>query len=200
MTMTIRIRLAGIMSVVAGIALSGCSSQAPTHATPGWDELIEGVHAELASIMPDPVPDPVLDPGDESTDLFTQLTQWSPNAVSTNLSDVIVGQCLLYPYDENDDLMDIIQVVPCGEPHYGEVYATGEFTQETYTDDFGDIVAAFCEEEFKGYVGVDYQSSELYMDFSYASQYGWDQGLRGWRCYAVDADYENTGSVEGTNR
>jgi len=199
MTMAMRIGLAGIACVLVGIALSGCSGPAPTHETPGWDELIEEVHGQLATISPDLAPDPI-DSVPDPVDPYAQLTRSSPNAVLSDLSDVVVGQCFLYPYDEDDELMDVVQVVPCTEPHYGEVYATGQFTQETYSDDFGMRVSAFCEKEFEGYVGIGYQFSELYFDYSYASQYGWDQGLRGWRCYAVEADYENTGSVEGTHR
>jgi hypothetical protein len=158
--------------------------------------LIEGVRGQLATIAPDPTPSPVV----EFSDPYANLTRTSPNAVQTNLHEVTVGQCILYPYDDSGDLMDVVQVVPCTEPHYGEVYATGEFTQDAYSSEFDGIVDAACEEEFEGYVGIDYWSSVLGYDHSYASQADWDQGLRGWRCYAVETDYENTGSVEGTHR
>jgi hypothetical protein len=162
--------------------------------------MIDEVQSELATIEPNPA-EPVspAEPADPA-DPYANLTRTSPNAVATNLSDVTVRQCILVPYDADGNLMDVVQVVPCTEPHYGEVYATGEFTEEQYSEEFDGIVAAACEAEFEDYIGVDYWSSEFWYEYSYTSQYGWDLGLRGWRCYVVEADHENTGSLEGTHR
>ena len=185
--------------IVAGVALlTGCSTPVPVHDTPGWDDLVRSVRTELESIEPVEVPDPVepVDPIDPAQG----LTLSSPNAVETNLADLVVGECLLYPYDSNRALEDVVQVVPCDEPHYGEVYATGEFADAEYSDEFDGIVATACEERFDDYVGIGYWSSVLYYDYSYVSEYGWQRGLRGWRCYAVEPDYENEGSVRGTGR
>lgn len=183
-----------------GFLLSGCGGPVPTHETPSWAQLIDDVQRELAAIRPDP--GDLVEPTDpiDLVDPYANLTRTSPNAVATDLADLTVRQCILYPYDENRELMDSVQVVPCTEPHYGEVYATGEFNENKWSDEFEFIVNTACSEEFEDYIGIDYGSSELYFDFSYTSEYGWELGLRGWRCYVLEPDYEYTGSLEGTHR
>ncbi|MBN2177447.1 MAG: hypothetical protein JW722_07305 [Demequinaceae bacterium] len=178
-------------------ALSGCSGPVPVHDTPGWGDLIASVQSELAAIEPDPI-EPTIPP--DPVDPHEGLTRFSPNAIAIDFADLAVGQCFLYPYDENEEFTGIAQVVPCEEPHYGEVYVTGEFTRIDYPDDLVDVIAASCEEGFEPYVGIDYWSSVLYYHFEYPTESGWDDGYKGWRCYAVEADYENVGSVQGSRR
>lgn len=183
--------------IVIAVVLSGCSISAPVHETPGWDDLVADVQEDLSLVEPEPLPSPIeYDP----VDPYLDLTRSSPNAVETNHEDLTVGQCFLYPYDENENLTEVVQVVPCKEPHYGEVYATGEFTTAAYSDDFDGMVWSACEDEFESYIGIDYWSSNLFIDYSYISELGWEQGLRGWRCYVIEADNENSGSVRGSAR
>jgi len=199
MTTTIWSRRLGVAAVVTcGLALSGCAGTVPTHDTPDWPQLIEEVQSELDALQPDePVQPTTTVPPD---DPYASLTRTSPNAVPTNFEDVEKRECLLYPYDEAGALQDVVQVVPCVEPHYGEVYAVGEFTDDEWSEELDYTVQLACEEEFEDYIGIDYWSSELYFDYSYTSEYGWSQGLRSWRCYVIEADYEYTGSLEGTHR
>lgn len=194
----IRVKGVGLVGVACGgLVLSACAGSVPTHETPGWGHLVDEVQSELATIVPEPAnPADTVDPSDP----YANLTRTSPNAVVTNWEDVARRQCILYPYDDDGNLTETVQVVPCIEPHYGEVYVTGEFTGEVYSGEFDGIVTAACEEAFGDYFGIDYWSSELFYDYSYTSQYGWGMGLRGWRCYAIEADNENSGSLEGTHR
>jgi hypothetical protein len=187
------------MGLVGVMGVSACSvaSPAPEHETPGWGELVEQVQRELDLLEPDP---PRYEVDMDPVDPYADLTRSSPNAVDTNLADLVVGQCILIPYDENQDLMDVVQVVPCEEPHYGEVYATGQFTEEEYSDSFDDAVADACVAQFEPYVGITYELSIYYFDYSYVSEYGWDLGMRGWRCYITEYDYEGVGSVRGSGR
>ncbi len=188
-------RLVVGLVAVAGLSACSASTPAPEHETPGWDDLVDRVKSELALIEPEPS-HPEIDP--DPVDPYADLARSSPNAIETEFADLVVGQCLLVPYDEDQDLMGIVQVVPCDEPHYGEVYATGEFTEEVYSDSFDEVVADACVAEFESYVGIAYEQSIYYFDYSYVSRYGWDLGLRGWRCYITEYDYEGIGSVQGS--
>ena len=181
-------------ALAAAVALAGCSAPEPEHSTPGWDDLVVGVQSALTSVAPEPVVT------ESAGDQTANLTTSSPNAVPMDLTLLVVGQCLLWPYDDAGDLKDVVQVVPCTEPHYGEVYATGLFTETDYSDTLADTVDNACKSDFAAYVGIDYWSSSLYYDYSYPSQAGWDAGSRGWRCYAYEGDDENAGSVRGSGR
>lgn len=183
---------------VGALALAACTGPVPVHETPGWGDSIAAVQAELATIEPDPTP---LDTPEPAEDPAAPLTTTSPNAVATAWTDLVVGQCVLWPYDEVGDMSDIVQVVPCEEPHYGELYATGVSGLETYGDaELSAEVDAACEAAFEDYVGVGYWQSAYYFDYTRPTQLGWDSGVRAWRCLVIEADYENSGSLRDVAR
>ena len=68
-----------------------------------------------------------------------------------------VGDCIvnisLLPEDEND-----VEVVPCSVPHEAEVYATSPSVAADK-----DSVRAFCMDNYKAYIGVDWNDSKLSM-------------------------------------
>lgn len=186
-------------ALLGATILAGCSASNPaTHDTPGWDELIASVSSELHALQPSLGTDDgaTPDPGDP----YVALTRSSPNAVPTEFRDLQVGQCLLWPYDEDLLLRDVAQVVPCDERHYGEVYTVGTLPDGDYPAELDQTVETSCIDDFESYVGIDYWSSELYYDSSYPSEAGWQLGNRGWRCYVVDVGYENSGSIKGAGR
>jgi hypothetical protein len=190
-----------VVVLVGAMVLTGCSVSSPaTHSTPEWAGLIEEVSAELESLQPSLSTEDVTVPGPDPVEPLPPVTTSSPNAVATDLANLEVGQCLLWPYDESLSLMEVAQVVPCNEPHYGEVYVVGAFSEADYPDDADAQVAAACETAFTSYVGIDYWSSVYYYDSSYPTESGWQSGSHAWRCYAIEADHENTGSIRGAGR
>ncbi len=184
---------------VGVVLLSGCSGPgAPAHSTPGWADLITSVASDLEALQPSPAStEPVTS---SPADPTAPLTTSSPNAVPTEFSDLEVGQCLLWPYDASSSLLDLAQVVPCNEPHYGEVYVVGTFPEGDYPADLSSTVADSCVSAFPNYVGIDYWSSIYYYDSSFPSEEGWRSGERGWRCYVIESDHENSGSLRGAGR
>jgi len=160
--------------------------------------LIASVSSELHALQPSLGTDDgaTPDPGDP----FAALTRSSPNAVPWEYEALDVGQCILWPYNADLALLDMAQVVPCDEPHYGEVYTVGTFPEGDYPANPDQTVATACEDDFESYAGIDYWSSEMYYDLSYPTEAGWRLGHRGWRCYAVDLGYENSGSIRGVGR
>jgi hypothetical protein len=188
-----------VTALLGATILAGCSTSSPaTHDTPGWDELIASVSSELHALQPSLGTDDgaTSDPGDP----YVALTRSSPNAVSTNFWDLQMGQCLLWPYDEDLALLDLAKVVPCDERHYGEVYAVGTFPDGDYPVNPDKAVETSCVDDFESYVGIDYWSSELYYNSFYPSEEGWQLGNREWQCYVVDVGYENSGSLKGVGR
>lgn len=178
------------------LLLTACVGPVPVHETPGWNDSIAKVQAELAAIAPEPDETP----GD-SEDPTALLTMSSPNAVLTPWVDLLVGQCMLWPWDQEGYPVASVKVVPCDEPHFGEVFVTGESTMTTYSEVLLDVeVDEECELAYEEYVGVDYWDSEYYLSYTYPGEEHWNEGSRGWRCFVYEADHENTGSLRGAMR
>lgn len=122
-----------------------------------------------------------------------------------NSSDLVEGQCLLDPYDpalQQDDgsyTVSGIYVVPCEEPHYGEVYLTGllddgEFPgNEAIWSELDEI----CQAGFEEFVGTPYAQSELYLDYFFPTETGWIYGQRDYQCMVVPYEGSLEGSMEG---
>ena len=74
--------------------------------------------------------------------------------------DLRVGDCVPDEMDAGEHLT--MDVVPCSEPHHGEVFATfdldGEYTNQPEIDRLSD---AGCLDRFEDYIGVPPRQSEL---------------------------------------
>ena len=76
-------------------------------------------------------------------------------SASVNASALKVGDCL-YNISETGDTVGKVQVVPCTSSHEAEVYATtASISNITMT------LQSFCKEQFKLYIGIDYNDSDL---------------------------------------
>ena len=76
-------------------------------------------------------------------------------SASVGASQLKVGDCL-YNISETGDTVGKVQVVPCTSSHEAEVYATTTgITNITMT------LQSFCKEQFKLYIGIDFNDSNL---------------------------------------
>ena len=102
----------------------------------------------------------------------------------TALQDLVVGQCFYGGRAASPTGTSVVfgvEVVPCTEPHEGELAATfaypGASSSVTYP---GDAVSTYAEEEcvteFETYVGTNFNSSTLEMTFVYPLQTNWSLG------------------------
>lgn len=69
-----------------------------------------------------------------------------------------------------------IEVVPCSEPHGFEVFATTELAAGDYPG-IGEADAQaqeFCRAEFGKFIGLEYDDSELDLQYFYPVESEWD--------------------------
>jgi hypothetical protein len=116
------------------------------------------------------------------------------------LTDIAVGEC----FDlENPDEIDDVTKRDCTDPHEYEMLLIGElpdgpFPSDAETDVWFD---ANCRPAFAEYVGLDYDSSELYMLYIVPTEETWNDGDHGANCAIYDQNNpELTESVKDSAR
>ncbi len=118
-----------------------------------------------------------------------------------------LGDCV-DSFDSRTDPQDLLieqpTVVPCSDPHYGEVYAIAEITGDAAPDDatFALQSREVCTGQlFTTYVGGDgFAASELYYDVLYPAERSWDNGTHQMVCLLVEKGESTTGSLRGSGR
>jgi len=128
-------------------------------------------------------------------------------SVSRYWYDLTVGDCVTNFYSDEEPvdgnyLYEDPTIVPCSEPHYGEVYAlAGIGGVEPPSDEtFQTHLEQLCQgSAFATYVGVsDYFESEIYYDVLYPSDLAWEDGGREMVCLLVEEDETTIGSLRGS--
>jgi hypothetical protein len=98
--------------------------------------------------------------------------------------------------------METLPVVPCDEPHEGEVYALVELDDlDAYPGEreLSDRAEMECLARFAGYVGVELADSTLFTTYMIPSIRGWqDDDDRTVVCLTVSAGGPLTRSVAGS--
>lgn len=92
------------------------------------------------------------------------------------------GDCMT---DSGTAARPAIQVIPCGEPHGFEVYATTELPAGEYpgTGEADAQAQEFCRGEFTEFVGLEYDASALDLQYFYPVEAEWaDDGGRSVIC------------------
>jgi hypothetical protein len=120
-----------------------------------------------------------------------------------------VGDCITTFYSEETSedgefLFVDPTVVPCSEPHYGEVYALAGIGGVAPPSDatFEAHRRQLCEGfAFEDYVGVsDYYESAIYYDTLYPNDSGWKDGFREMVCVLAEDGGITSGSLKGSGR
>lgn len=114
-----------------------------------------------------------------------------------NVFDLSVGTCF-----NDEDLQETevseVPVVECAEPHDNEVYYLFDMADGVFPglDQVSDTALNGCVAAFEGYVGRDYQSSELVATFLAPSSGSWEQQDREVVCFLYQIDLDKlTGSM-----
>jgi hypothetical protein len=121
---------------------------------------------------------------------------------TTPVLELEVGTCV---NDANTplsaDIADVPQV-PCAEPHDSELYAVIPVTEGSYpgADQLISQGRDACQEEFSGFVGIDFRSSQLDFYFYYPTPSSWSVGDRVIYCMVFDPGLSVVGSLRGANR
>ncbi|PSL04188.1 putative regulator of septum formation [Haloactinopolyspora alba] len=178
MKSTIRTTIAAL-GAVAAISLSGCGSD---------DESGGGNETAAAS---------------ESANGGTETAAADDGAPATETADVFdvgLGDCI--GSFATDSEVSNVAKAPCDEKHEQEVFAVtkapdGEFPG---SDAFQKQVEKDCIPEFKSFVGMSYQESELEVQWLEPTEESWAQGDREIVCTVLDPAGPVTGTLEGANR
>jgi hypothetical protein len=103
---------------------------------------------------------------------------------------------------EGDCVSEDWTEIDCAEEHYAEIYLIAEVDGEEFPGDeqMDQQASDMCLAEFAGYVGAEYNDSELdYLYFSPDAK-TWEQGDRQVICAVGDPSGQITGSVQGSGR
>lgn len=116
--------------------------------------------------------------------------------------DLEVGDCLVTPLSEEDGGVGDVEIVTCDQEHESEVFAV--FDMEDGDFPGAEAAAAesqdVCTAEFEGFVGLDYNTSELGVNFLYPTEQTWAAGDREIVCLVFDEAGLQTGSLAGAQR
>ena len=121
--------------------------------------------------------------------------------------DLEVGACIADPYESAEQdadgayLVAGYTVVPCNEPHYGEVFMQTASRASSYDVD-GIVVESeqLCYTGYASYVGRSYQESELFMEPFAPTADAWAEGVRNVTCVVIDPNGPLSSSVRGSGR
>ncbi|MDR0591844.1 MAG: hypothetical protein LBG60_01015 [Bifidobacteriaceae bacterium] len=65
-------------------------------------------------------------------------------------------------------------LIPCGDAHYWEAYASTQMTGDDYPADAADQADAYCLSEFEPFIGLSYEESVYEVTYLYPTQETWD--------------------------
>jgi hypothetical protein len=123
------------------------------------------------------------------------------SAGDLSVFDLVPGDCIVFD-DSLEQAMETLPVVPCDEPHEGEVYALVELDDlDAYPGEreLSDRAEMECLSRFAGYVGVELADSTLFTTYMIPSIRGWqDDDDRTVVCLTVSAGGPLTRSVAGS--
>jgi hypothetical protein len=122
-------------------------------------------------------------------------------ASEADVFSIAVGDCINSA--ELGTEVETVPTVPCDEPHDTEIYGSTFLPDGEYPGDDAIVELAneYCLPEFASFIGLDYDSSEIYYQPLTPSQMSWDEADdREVLCLAVDEAGGLTGTLEGANR
>ena len=115
-----------------------------------------------------------------------------------------VGDCTNDPESANDDgesyVVTYVTAIPCAEPHDNEFYHSFNLSHASFPGDDPIYEEAMtgCIDNFKGFVGVEYDSSILDVTTYYPTAESWIEGDREVLCGVFHTEYKKLhGSAKG---
>ena len=126
--------------------------------------------------------------------LTLALTACTANSVM----DLEVGDCLDSEALSGDEVSSV-ETIECSEDHDAEIFGELVFDDGDYpgTDSVRTDAEAHCRDEFATFVGIDYESSEIYFTAMYPTEQSWDQADDRTALCVLLAPENVTGSLEG---
>lgn len=142
---------------------------------------------------------------DDTTDTTagptTEATEGSEGSESADVFALSVGDCVT---DESELTGEVTEVpiIDCDEPHASEVFHSYMIPDTSLPDQAGieTIVQEQCLPAFESFIGLDYNSSVLEVNYLSPTPDSWDAGDRELLCLVYDPSGNVTGTLAGANR
>jgi hypothetical protein len=118
----------------------------------------------------------------------------------TSALELNVGDCL--PEELSGDSISTVDVVPCEQEHYQEVFHTEDLDHASFpgSETVDTEAEELCSAAFEDFVGVPYNDSELYLNYLTPTEGSWELGDREVVCLIYDPEGNTTGSLENAGR
>lgn len=117
--------------------------------------------------------------------------------------DLMTGDCFNDPDADQVGDIQVVEVVPCEQPHDTEIYHSFTLTEGSRPDDTAleELAAGQCFPAFDAFVGIQFEISELDLFLLTPSADEWNRGHRTLHCVLFNLDLsELVGSARGTAR
>ncbi|MDS1271572.1 septum formation family protein [Lipingzhangella sp. LS1_29] len=152
---------------------------------------------------PDPTPADSPDRTEETRDDPDPQDEPEPDGTDEEFVDVMdieEGQCINHESMAEGEV-SVMPVVPCSEPHDGEVFAIEELESDRDYPGEADIqqeASDLCTgDAFEDFVGVPWGASIYWTTEWWPTAEGWDMGDHEVICVIYDDDGQTVGSLEG---
>lgn len=160
--------------------------------------LAAGATIALSACLPDfgPSGGTSIEPGSGSAEGGT-VEETPTEAEDTDVFTMAVGDC----YDDvTSGEITELPVVDCAQPHDNEIYYSHLMEGDTFPGEAAVTEEAdtVCEEQFAGFVGVEYLESDLYYTSVYPTSQSWTGGDREILCAVYNPTEKTTGSLAGS--
>lgn len=127
-----------------------------------------------------------------------------PDSTGTLVSifDLELGACVLDRQRPDGADVDVVEVVPCEEPHDSELFARLAVTEDSFPGAEYLIRegGTRCQSAFADFIGVDFAESVYDFTFYYPTPSSWVDGDRSIFCLAHEPGAQRTGSLLGAER
>lgn len=123
-----------------------------------------------------------------------------PQPAQIAFSDLQLGTCLTDAHlTGGGGAVHGLQSIGCASAHYEEVIHLGTYTHAAYPghEALVDELDVACVAAFADYVGVQYASSTLLLDYLLPTETSWNAGDRGYACLVYGQE-ALVGSVKGS--
>ena len=119
-----------------------------------------------------------------------------------SIFELELGACLLDRQQPEEADVDVVEVVPCEEPHDSELFARLAVSEDSFpgTDYLIREGGSRCQSAFNDFIGVDFSASVFDFTFYYPTPSSWVDGDRSIFCLAHEPGVQRTGSLLGVAR
>ena len=132
----------------------------------------------------------------------TEATPTDSTGTLVSIFELELGACVLDRERPDGADVDVVEVVPCEEPHDSELFARLAVTEDSFpgADYLIREGGTRCQSAFADFIGVDFSESVYDFTFYYPTPSSWVDGDRSIFCLAHEPGVQRTGSLLGAER